>query len=383
MSRLRALALNLVLALFAVALVIGLCEGALRLFPRLLPKGTYGASHYRPDLMSSVYDDTVVYNKVRFVVREPNSEGFLDREHAQAKPPGVRRVGIFGDSYVESTQVPLEQVFFRLAEQRLGAERVELLGFGMSGWGTLHSFLAFEQLAERYQLDAAVYLFVENDLGDNALEVQGVRAFRLSPKVFATLSPLPPGYELVLSNPPDQLGPGVGVSKWFQERLLLARLVWSRASLLAAAGVALRSDEADRQMATRAGEVPNQNDLPSTWPEPYAERAKALGERILRHWRNRARAGGRELMVLYVPRGEDQLRDAAAAADSWRPWLEATTRELDLPLIDPSDALERRLEAGDAVYDDHWSPAGHEVVAGVLASRLDTWLRRDAGGRDE
>ena len=377
MRRLRALALNLALALLAVALVVGLCEGALRLFPRLLPKGTYGAGHYRPDLMSSVYDDTVVYNKVRFVVREPNSEGFLDREHALAPPPGVRRVGIFGDSYVESTQVPLEQVFFRTAEKRLGADRIELLGFGMSGWGTLHSFLAFDRLAERYALDAAVYVFVENDLGDNALEVQGVRAFRISPKVFATLSPLPPGYELVLSNPPEQLGLAVHLSKWFQERLMLARLVWSRASLLAAAGVALRSDEADRQMATRAGEVPNQNDLPSSWPAPYAERAKALGERILRDWRDRAQREGRELFVLYVPRGEDQLRDAAAAADSWRPWLEATTRELDIPLIDPSDALKRRLEVGDAVYDDHWSPAGHEVVAEVLAARLDAWLRAE------
>ncbi len=197
-----------------------------------------------------------------------------------------------------------------------------MLGFGMSGWGTLHSFLAFEQLAPRYALDAAVYVFVENDLGDNALEVQGVRGFRLSPKVYATLSPLPPGYELVLSNPPESLGPGYRIAKWFQENLLLGRLVWNRAALLLAHGIAVRSDEAQQQMATRAREVPNQNDLPSTWPAPYAERAKALGERILRQWRDRARSSGIDLFVLYVPRGEDQLRDERAEADSWHAWLE-------------------------------------------------------------
>jgi hypothetical protein len=379
MKGLRALVSNLTLSLLSLALLVGLCEGVLRLFPRLLPKGAYGASHYRPDLMSSVYDDTVIYNKVRFVVREPNSEGFLDVEHTPARPRGVRRVGIFGDSYVEATQVPMEDVFYRRAQERLGADRVELLGFGISGWGTLHAFLAYETLAPRYELDAAVYLFVENDLGDNALEVQGARAFRLSPKVYATLSPLPPGYQLVLLNPEEQAGLVLRTAKWFQERLLLARLIWSRASLLAAAGVALRSEEADRQMSTRAQEVPNQNDLPSTWPAPYAERARTLGERVLRQWRDHARRDGRDLFVLYVPRGEDQLRDAAAAADSWFPWLEATTRELGIPLIDPSEALERRLLARDAVYDDHWTPAGHEVVAGVLAERLEQWLVR--GGR--
>jgi hypothetical protein len=379
MRRLRAIALNLALMGSALVLVVALCEGALRMFPRLLPKGTYGASHYRPDLLSSVYDDTVVYNKVRFVVREPNAEGFLDVEHTLEKPRGLTRVGIFGDSYVESAQVPLEQVFYRRVPEILGAGQIETLGFGMSGWGTLHSLLAWEVLAPRYSLDATVYVFVENDLGDNALEIQGMWAFRLSPKVYSTLSPLPPGYELVLRNPPEQLGFAYRTSKWFQENLLLARLVWGRASLLAAQGVALQSDEAQQAMTTLAREVPNQNDLPSSWPAPYAERAKTLGERILRHWRDRSRAAGRPLFVLYVPRGEDQLREPNGAADSWLPWLEATTQELGIPLIDPSPALKRRLEAGDAVYDDHFSPAGHEVVSEVLAARLDEWLRE--GGR--
>lgn len=380
MKRLRALALNVALGVSALVFTALLCEGALRLFPRLMPKGSYGASHYRTDLLSSVYDDTVIYNKVRFVVREPNSEGFLDLEHEREKPRGVTRVGIFGDSYVESAQVPLEQVFYRRAAHVVGPERIEMLGFGMSGWGTLHAFLAYEALAPRYDLDAAVYVFVENDLGDNALEVQGQRSFRLSPKVYATLSPLPPGYQLVQRNPPGSFGLGYRAGKWFQENWLLGRLIWSRVRLLAREGVMLRSDAAQQQMATRAHGVPDQNDLPSTWPEPYAARAQMLGERILRHWRDRAQADGRRLFVLYVPRGEDALRDARAADDSWRPWLEATTRELGLPLIDPTPALQRRLASGAAVYDDHWSPAGHEVVGEVLAAHLSGWLG-DGGSR--
>jgi hypothetical protein len=84
-TRLRALGLNLALAISAVALVVGVAEAALRVFPRLLPKGTYGASQYRSELMSSVYGDTVVYNKVRFVVRgdfNPGSVGIVLEDSA-------------------------------------------------------------------------------------------------------------------------------------------------------------------------------------------------------------------------------------------------------------------------------------------------------------
>jgi hypothetical protein len=143
--------------------------------------------------------------------------------------------------------------------------------------------------------------------------------------------------------------------------------------------VALRRDEAQSQMATRAGDVPNQNDLPSTWPAEYSERARELGARILRRWRDQAKLTNRTLFVLYVPRGEAQLRDEAVAADTWLPWLEATTRELGIPLLDPSDALRRRLDSGEGVYDDHWTPAGHGAVAETLAERLDEWLQ--TGGR--
>lgn len=376
MRRLRALALNLALSIFALGVAVAIAEGVLRAFPRLLPKGVYGASHYRPDLGGSVYDDTVIYNKLHFVEREPNSEGFLDVEHEQAPRLGVHRIGFFGDSYVEAMQVPIEQVFHRLLQEKLGTEHVEVLAFGMSGWGTLHSFLTWQTLASRYDLETTIYVFVENDPGDNAAEVQGVRGLRLSPKTYATLSPLPPGFDLVTRNPPDQLGLAYAVPKFLQERLLLARLVWNRASLLVRLGVTLWADEGQQQMTSRAAESPSQDDLPSSWPAPYRERAEALASRILRHWRERSVASGRELIVLYVPRGEAQLRGELSPEDTWKPWLEATTAELGLPLLDPSAALKARLDAGDAVYDDHWSPAGHEVIAEALADSLEGRLRR-------
>jgi hypothetical protein len=85
--------------------------------------------------------------------------------------------------------------------------------------------------------------------------------------------------------------------------------------------------------------------------------------------------------VLYVPRGEDQLRGELPEDETWLPWLRRTGAELGIALIDPSDALRSRLERGDPVYDDHWSAAGHEVIAGQLAGDLEGWLQARARSR--
>jgi len=39
------------------------------------------------------------------------------------------------------------------------------------------------------------------------------------------------------------------------------------------------------------------------------------------------------------------------------------------------------MEAGDPVFDDHWTRAGHEVIAGFLASELPPLLPGSAPAR--
>jgi hypothetical protein len=270
--------------------------------------------------------------------------------------------------------VPFDQVFYRLLPEEIDGRRIEPLGFGISGWGTLHSLLAYEVKAPRYDLDVAVYVFVENDLGDNAIEVKGVHG-TASNATFAKLSPFQPGFEIVQRIPFEQQELPIRTAKWVQQRSLLARVVWSRYALLIAHGAVPRETREQIEMTTRADRIPNQNDLPSSWPEAHRRNAQELGRRILSVWRARTQRDGCHLVVLYVPRGESQLRGELPLSDTWLPWLEATTRELGIPLLDPSDALKRRLEQGDGVYDDHWSPPGHEVIADVLREYLARYLR--------
>ena len=113
MSRLGSAVVNLALLAGATLAVLVALEIAFRAFPSLLPAGGYGGGRPHPELGVNVHGSRLIYNKVRFVVREPNAEGFMDVEHDPAKAPGTLRIGFFGDSYVEAIQVPLEAVFFR------------------------------------------------------------------------------------------------------------------------------------------------------------------------------------------------------------------------------------------------------------------------------
>jgi hypothetical protein len=71
-----------------------------------------------------------------------NSAGLRDREHAIAKPPNTLRIAILGDSYAEAFQVPMERAFWSVLErtlagcQALNGQDVEVINFGVSGYGT-------------------------------------------------------------------------------------------------------------------------------------------------------------------------------------------------------------------------------------------------------
>jgi lysophospholipase L1-like esterase len=103
-----------------------------------------------------------------------NSEGFRDLERQRDKPAGTTRIAIVGDSFVEAVEVAFEATFPRLLERRLNgagrAPRVEVLNFGMRGYGTAQEYLLLQDRALAYRPDVVVLVFfVGNDIYDNGL----------------------------------------------------------------------------------------------------------------------------------------------------------------------------------------------------------------------
>ncbi len=107
-----------------------------------------------------------------------NSAGLRDREHAKAKPAGVVRIVVLGDSYAEALQVPLEQTFWAILERELNACRafgpniVEIINLGVSGFGTGQELLALRTWGLAYRPDIVLLAFLTgNDISDNSKEL--------------------------------------------------------------------------------------------------------------------------------------------------------------------------------------------------------------------
>jgi hypothetical protein len=330
----------------------------------------------------NVHGGTAVYNKVRYTEHEANADGFLDVDHARENPSGALRVGFFGDSYVEAMQVPLDQAFFRLLPPEIDGRPLEAFAFGRSGWGTVHSLLVWRLFGPRYGLDVVCYVFVENDPGDSSFVLEQYWKRFNSPMPYADLSDQPPGFTLQWLTPPGNQSGAFKLVKFVQAHSRLVQVTVNRLTLLRMGGARITPDARAANMSGQAGAVPDSNDAPSTWPPEILTSVKELNVRLLRTWRDEVAAQGERFFVLYVPRAQAQLTGEMKLEDTWRPWLGEVTAELGIPLLDPSAALAARLAAGDAVFDDHFSPAGHQVIAAEVARYLEGLERPAADGRE-
>jgi hypothetical protein len=108
-----------------------------------------------------------------------NSQGLRDHDHTLAKPTGVYRIAILGDSFAEALQVPLEQTFWHLLETQLndqgcvGDKTAEVINFGVGGYGTGQQLLTLRQQVWPYQPDLVLLaFFLGNDVQNNAFALE-------------------------------------------------------------------------------------------------------------------------------------------------------------------------------------------------------------------
>ncbi len=115
-----------------------------------------------------------------------NSDGLRDREHAEDKPADTFRIAVLGDSFAEGLAVPIEKTFWAVMEERLnackafGAKKVEVINFGVSGYGTGQELMTLRRRVWRYSPDMVLLAFTTaNDLINNSktLEADHLRPF--------------------------------------------------------------------------------------------------------------------------------------------------------------------------------------------------------------
>ena len=240
---------------------------------------------------------------------------------------------------------------------------MEYFGFGLSGFGTVHSYLNSKKWIDMYNLDLVIYVFVNNDIGDNISWIKKKKKRPYAVKISSE-----PGFtiERDFQNPRKSEPTFLHNIKYFvNTRSMVARVINQRIALL---------EKGYTKWKTRTeGKVPNQNDLASTWPEEIRIYSQEVAFSVLKLWSQEVREAGKQFAVLYVPKGSRFSEDSAKRY-SFKGWLVNSCERLRIPLLDPSKAILTARTEGIKVYGDHWSPAGHRVVSGFLSEWLSFYL---------
>jgi hypothetical protein len=103
-----------------------------------------------------------------------NSDGLRDVEHAKQKAVNTIRIAVLGDSYPEALPVRLEDAFWTImgkeSEQcgAFGGKKIEVLNFGVSGYGTAQELITLREHVWDYSPDVVVLaVTTNNDISDN------------------------------------------------------------------------------------------------------------------------------------------------------------------------------------------------------------------------
>ncbi|MBF0371571.1 MAG: SGNH/GDSL hydrolase family protein [Magnetococcales bacterium] len=167
------------LTLLGAALMVGLLmmEGGVRLYHAIAPTeliSDYHLYQYDP-LTGSRHKENVdlVWTKEGGGRIRVNNHGLMGQDVSLEKPPGVFRVAILGDSFTEALQVPWDQNFAAILQTHLNhserAGRVEVLNFGVSGYGTAQAWLTLQHQVALFDPNLIVLAFFPgNDFQDNS-----------------------------------------------------------------------------------------------------------------------------------------------------------------------------------------------------------------------
>ena len=310
-----------------------------------------------------------------------NRDGLRDVDHNRQPAAGVLRVAVLGDSFSEALQVNLEATWWKQLEGLLNATPdcafrkgypggVEMVNFGVGGYGTGLELLTWRQQAQAYApRKVLLAMFLGNDIQDNTPQ----------PRPDLPVFQFGPAGTLVIDNG-FRSSPGSRFRFSALGRFLDA--VVDRSALLQLA------NEAKNRWASRRGPAPKP--LASTpLPDQDDPKGWAMTGALLRTLREEVKAGGGELIVTSLSTPEQTWPDRAARQAAFeraglRPFareerLSGVLAPLGVPYLPLATELQQRADrdgitlhgfSGQQPGYGHWNQAGHRLAAEALARQL-------------
>jgi lysophospholipase L1-like esterase len=339
------------------------------------PNPYYGWSHTAHDQFTRVMGDREIEISI-------NSQGLRDFEYAYERDADVFRILVLGDSFTEAFQVDLEESFLKVLERKLNAEasggpsRYEVIGAGVSGFGTDNELLFFRHEGHKYSPDVVmVALYIGNDIRNNWYELDVKDSGGLRKPYFV----LADGELSIREYPFEQ-----HVSLKTRLKVFLNRNV-SMYSLLRELRDRLRHQR--RPGGGRRGVPLDARLFAEDYPEPW-ENAWAVSQGLILKLRDEVREAGAELFVVMIPtrfqvheqywaeriENSDAMGDIEWNLDKPNAILSRFLTENDVPHVDLLRPFrERSAESGKEYYiadDGHWNRDGHELSVEFIEREL-------------
>lgn len=177
MTRLKDAMVNgglIVGSLLFFAIVLELVVFRFILLPSDLPRNAFvdGVIKYQPDQsgIDRVANDYAHPFRI-------NADGWNSghADYAVPRSPGVERIAVIGDSFVEAFQVPYDRSFAEQLEARVGeaGRAAEVFRFGISGAPLSQYLHMLEREVLAYRPDKVIVLLVHNDFDESFRFVAG------------------------------------------------------------------------------------------------------------------------------------------------------------------------------------------------------------------
>ena len=318
-------------------------------------------------------EDPADRRRIRF---ETNSLGLRDVERTIARPPGVTRVLLLGDSFVAGAQVPVDSTVSRVTERTLATSLgrpVEVWNCGVTGYSTAQELLYLRHVAREFAPDVVVLaFFAGNDVSDQVAPL----ATSLRNRPFFHLR----GDSLVLDR--GQLRPDGGVIGWLRRHTRLFGWVTTQHRALR-----IRLHEG-RAVKSEPGGIPPALMVYAERPDSLWSAAWMLTERLIVEVHEEARRMGAEFVLVGIPSGAQVHPEARVNRPGWERWGELPGLSLEVPdrrlaalarecgieyvslLSEFREAAARTHAPLHIHWSMHWNARGHALAGARIARRL-------------
>lgn len=308
-----------------------------------------------------------------------NSAGFIDEEWGIEKPPGLKRIAMLGDSFLQAIQVDDKDDFESMLESKLTDAGIptEVFNFGIRGMGTTQQYLTLEHYALAYKPDLIIVAaFLFNDVEDNSLPLRS-----------ATVRPY-----IVFENGTERIVPPKDPTykfpfSFFREHSHFYRWLVNRYFDMRRIVNTNRTKNSDTYQHTDTvlpffDVYSRESQISDEWQEAWF-----ITKEMYRRMKVLADTHSIPLFVVLIPsRYELYPEDWKAALEERRdqfPVAVNASYDLSLPrkkgvalfedlsilYLDLYDDLATHAGRGEELYmpvDGHFNAHGHEVVAGIL-----------------